>query len=723
LIALLVAGHAGAALNVHDFGAVGDGLTDDTAAIQKAMLAVRAAPATPELVFPAGTYRITAPILVPGSVALRGLAGARLVTVGDHDLLYVHGVRRVSIVGLTFMGGTRHIRLQPDEKAFGTATISGCTFMQAAGFAIECMSLIEPASKQPLVPYRVQGADAGGPARLVPQDEGKGAPTTCPIKLAIERCSFTVCNNAVSALCEMATVTDCSVETDEQMRGGAFRSSGRFLLDRLRGVAHPTQGLKQHWVTALGGSVTLRQSTFESRANWGLCAVYALRTGEEVASSVVIDGCSFAAFGNEERCLVYCHQIPNLVAVRESLEMTDHPVDILGFSKPYDRQMLLALRHYETAALDDRFCFDLEQGNQGLVANVPKALETLAASPLPEGLTTEFRTKPYEVPERLPEEPRKILNLREFGAVGDGVADDSKALAKALRKLHREDLLLVPAGRYKLGDTVRIPSRARILGEGLPVFELARSAMVGLQAKKALDIRIAGCGFVGGKTALEVSSAPDRETFVQLRQCAFTDASGPAILCLSGNGRAREPNRSRMRVSDCEFRDCAQVLQANFDRTHLAGCFIATKRGATQEPVVDSMGRSMVAEDIYGLPQLGVASETADPRWFDAYGRLFCRNVRFGREDGGMCLAFLRPGERGDVEAYIEDSETWCAGNRRRKAMLYCDVLPRLIAVRNCVADPTPLLTVSADDDLAFQLSPVVRTSANLFPVRLPKKE
>ena len=38
--------------------------------------------------------------------------------------------------------------------------------------------------------------------------------------------------------------------------------------------------------------------------------------GEAVGTSVVIDNCSFSAFGNEEGCLVYCYQMPNLIAVR-----------------------------------------------------------------------------------------------------------------------------------------------------------------------------------------------------------------------------------------------------------------------------------------------------------------------------------------------------------------------------------------------------------------------
>src|SRR5688572_3455905 len=45
-------------LSVKDFGATGDGLTDDYAALKRAAEAICAAPAGSTLVYPAGRYRI-----------------------------------------------------------------------------------------------------------------------------------------------------------------------------------------------------------------------------------------------------------------------------------------------------------------------------------------------------------------------------------------------------------------------------------------------------------------------------------------------------------------------------------------------------------------------------------------------------------------------------------------------------------------------------------------
>ena len=60
-----------AAVNVKDLGAAGDGLADDTAAIQAAISQVLSSGGG-TVDFPAGTYLVSATIVVPQAVILRG---------------------------------------------------------------------------------------------------------------------------------------------------------------------------------------------------------------------------------------------------------------------------------------------------------------------------------------------------------------------------------------------------------------------------------------------------------------------------------------------------------------------------------------------------------------------------------------------------------------------------------------------------------------------------
>lgn len=66
-----------------------------------------------------------------------------------------------------------------------------------------------------------------------------------------------------------------------------------------------------------------------------------------------------------------------------------------------------------------------------------------------------------------------IASVRDFGAVGDGVADDTVAINRALYQLYcRENnsqirrMLYFPAGTYRVVETIIIPSYAKLVGEG-----------------------------------------------------------------------------------------------------------------------------------------------------------------------------------------------------------------------------------------------------------------
>lgn len=66
-----------------------------------------------------------------------------------------------------------------------------------------------------------------------------------------------------------------------------------------------------------------------------------------------------------------------------------------------------------------------------------------------------------------------FVNVRDYGALGDGVADDTEAINRALSDLYTRDLnpavrriLYFPAGNYLVNDVIKIPPYATIQGEG-----------------------------------------------------------------------------------------------------------------------------------------------------------------------------------------------------------------------------------------------------------------
>ena len=57
------------------------------------------------------------------------------------------------------------------------------------------------------------------------------------------------------------------------------------------------------------------------------------------------------------------------------------------------------------------------------------------------------------------------LNVKSFGAKGDGVTDDSISIQRAINSLKEGGTLFFPSGKYAFGQTITLPSHIRILGD------------------------------------------------------------------------------------------------------------------------------------------------------------------------------------------------------------------------------------------------------------------
>ena len=96
------------------------------------------------------------------------------------------------------------------------------------------------------------------------------------------------------------------------------------------------------------------------------------------------------------------------------------------------------------------------------------------------------------------DDPRAVyLDAAEFGARGDGIADDSAALQAALDKAEsataHEGILFVPQGRYRLTRTIYVWPGVRVIGYGAerPVFVLG-AATPGFQKDIGVMVMFAG---------------------------------------------------------------------------------------------------------------------------------------------------------------------------------------------------------------------------------------
>jgi hypothetical protein len=131
---------SGATVDVRTFGAVGDGIADDSAAIQRA---IDAAPAGGTVFFPRGTYLADRAYVITKSLTLRGESGS-VIKLPDQSALYHIGSRQrwftfrasgCQAVGLTFDGNSRnnYTISSTGRRVYATANTQGVTSLSFLG--------------------------------------------------------------------------------------------------------------------------------------------------------------------------------------------------------------------------------------------------------------------------------------------------------------------------------------------------------------------------------------------------------------------------------------------------------------------------------------------------------------------------------------------------------------------------------------------------------------
>ena len=256
---------AASSLNVRDFGAVGDGIHDDTLAIQRAADALYpneerrqwrdwidlSRPlgryqtfdgATGELFFPKGVYRVTGPVKFNWWVSVRGEKGAVIRNdTRDKDTFYFHHGFRVRIDTLAFEGGYIQVRQWTQNMNESHMFVSGCTFSNAAGAALVSDSWRMDDGKPNnygnsmacCPPYEIS-RDADGRVNLVRRD-----PTTLKdwpnsTEILVENSRFVNNFRAFDLRSDGVFIRDCDVVADATATESAAFVSGDPHLGRVR---------------------------------------------------------------------------------------------------------------------------------------------------------------------------------------------------------------------------------------------------------------------------------------------------------------------------------------------------------------------------------------------------------------------------------------------------------------------------------------------------------
>jgi hypothetical protein len=343
--------YEGPSINVLDFGAKGDGRTDDTEAIRAAVQAAferRQILQHPqygyfvsfaEVYFPSGYYLVSDTVDI-SYVKLRGENYAAIEQKDpDKDVFYAHDAWRQIIEGLTFLGGQVQLNLGNPNVDTGHVTVRDCHFKNSRAVAVQMR----------------QGSNS--------------------TFFKVENCVFIDCAQVLINYCDQAHLRDCWISTKAKKDNKAvIENYGCLTCQNILGVPRPSHN-DQRWIDN-HGMLSCKVFRFGGEgAGFTPVVNYARYAPQEGGPSILLDDCWVSALGNNKRaCAVYLEEIPNQIVIRNCM---------LGGVPAVKVNPKLDLRTYFNEARPGMLHFDVANNVGEFAGDLPTAMIQAAAQRKP----------------------------------------------------------------------------------------------------------------------------------------------------------------------------------------------------------------------------------------------------------------------------------------------------------------------------------------------------
>lgn len=612
-------------VSVKDFGAKGDGVSDDTDAIQRAVNAVArhtmAYPRMwgagyPELVFPAGNYLISRTVVLasglePGKGLEKGkgtnngfskglgfsyVRGLGEVTIRQAnpqaDIFYVAMAYKTLVENITFDGGRHGINLWTGNQDASMPVIRHCRFLNTSGYAIQ-------------TPYitRNQAGDFFGYCNIAP--DGTMNEVNDPTAkhflyhstyLHIDDCDFINCANVLFTVADMALMENCRIETSPAMKGAAIRTGGLLKLENISALAHVRPGLEQRWIDLDFGATNWlvgRNLKFSTDSATGMCAVYSLdrfrRSGSYNPSAIILQDSEFKVSGCPESSLIFCKEVPNLISVSNCIQTGNADTRILGFPSPRPESYFSG-ENGKAPIVPNGLAYMIDDRNRNFSCELPPVMRPFQRLPLPQEISDQIArmlmpSKNGLLSLKSFSSPVRTINAAEFGIVGDGVTDDSASIQKVFDSSQKEEMteIIFPGAVYKISRTIILPARAIIRGSGRAVFLSADQSPHGFSAPAVRELAVLNCAFESGGRQMTLTPGKASPSRILFDNCSFSNSCTEAIVCISGAQTFPERTASQLRITNTLFYNNRTSLVSNvtalIDSCWLAGYGFSFKSG------------------------------------------------------------------------------------------------------------------------------------------------
>ncbi len=242
------------------------------------------------LYIPAGRYYLTDTVKINGVTEIYGHGYPQLVMKDkEKDIFFMDWAWRVRISGLCFEGGKDQLALGNPNTDKGMIQVGNCRFKQASGAAI----------------------------RFLRRSKAETASTFC----LVEQCMFEYCTQVLIAVSDQVHFKDSWITTvrENPKNLAVIENHGTLICTNILGVPYVVND-DLRWIDNHGLNLTCRNFRFGGEGGGFTPVVnYAKYRPKLFGPTIVIEDSYLGAIGNSTRsCAVYCEEIPNRIAIRDS---------------------------------------------------------------------------------------------------------------------------------------------------------------------------------------------------------------------------------------------------------------------------------------------------------------------------------------------------------------------------------------------------------------------
>lgn len=317
------------------------------------------------------------------------------------------------------------------------------------------------------------------------------------------------------------------------------------------------------------------------------------------------------------------------------------------------------------------------------------------------------------------------INVSDFGAKGDGIADDTAAINAAFAAMRKAAInthptlprqwgggewfpgtcpaVVFPCGHYKISDAIDIAGHfSDQIDRDMGAHTIRGDNAVIDQTDPEKDIfvstysvmtHITGFKFVGGRRQVWLDN-PNVGAFVKVTDCEFHESFDFAVVF------GYRCNSTLVYMACCAFVNCEQWIYTMADMATFRDVTGGSRPGMSHKAAFDIRGGIVTMDNIMATPW----ADGVDQRFIDnRSSQLKLSNWRFGGEFGGFLpIRNFTKYSRDLIGSSIVVDNCFLANqsNTKRPGVIYCDEVPNRIVVTNSTVVGIPVITVDPRIDL-----------------------